>query len=62
MFENFLFSLYILEIRCVKNEELGRKDDWNIETVIDWKRIVDMYYQANGKVDMEDVHVEEQSS
>ncbi|VDK70526.1 unnamed protein product, partial [Litomosoides sigmodontis] len=50
------------EIRCGQNEELGRNDDWNIETVIDWKRIVDMYYQINGKVDTEDVRAEEQPS
>ncbi|KJH52965.1 ankyrin repeat protein [Dictyocaulus viviparus] len=29
--------------------ELGASSDWNIETVIDWKRIVSMYYQMNGK-------------
>ena len=31
--------------------ELGRSADWNIETVIDWRKIVSMYYQANGKLD-----------
>ncbi|PIC53240.1 hypothetical protein B9Z55_003026 [Caenorhabditis nigoni] len=31
--------------------ELGRSADWNIETVIDWRKIVSMYYQANGKMD-----------
>uniref|UniRef100_A0A0M3IKZ0 Ion_trans domain-containing protein n=1 Tax=Ascaris lumbricoides TaxID=6252 RepID=A0A0M3IKZ0_ASCLU len=40
------------------NEELGKSSNWNIETVIDWKRIVEMYYQMNGEVDTEDVHVE----
>ncbi|CAB3407274.1 unnamed protein product [Caenorhabditis bovis] len=30
--------------------ELGRSSDWNIETVIDWRKIVDMYYLANGKL------------
>lgn len=51
-----IFSIFP-EVRGQK-EELGRSDDWNIETVIDWKRIVDMYYQMNGEVDTEDVHVE----
>ncbi|EJW70268.1 hypothetical protein WUBG_18826 [Wuchereria bancrofti] len=46
------------EVRRGQNEELGKSDDWNIETIIDWKRIVDMYYQINGKVDAEDIHVE----
>ncbi|CAG9537301.1 unnamed protein product [Cercopithifilaria johnstoni] len=46
------------EIRCGQNEELGKGDNWNIETIIDWKRIVNMYYQINGKVDPEDVQVE----
>ncbi|KHJ99065.1 hypothetical protein OESDEN_00942 [Oesophagostomum dentatum] len=34
--------------------ELGASSDWNIETVIDWKRIVSMYYQMNGKRDDSD--------
>ncbi|KIH64701.1 hypothetical protein ANCDUO_04987 [Ancylostoma duodenale] len=34
--------------------ELGASADWNIETVIDWKRIVSMYYQMNGKKDEPD--------
>lgn len=34
--------------------ELGASVDWNIETVIDWKRIVSMYYQMNGKKDEPD--------
>ncbi|EYC30061.1 hypothetical protein Y032_0005g2425 [Ancylostoma ceylanicum] len=34
--------------------ELGASTDWNIETVIDWKRIVSMYYQMNGKKDEPD--------
>lgn len=29
--------------------ELGKSSDWNIETVIDWKRIVALYYQMTGK-------------
>ncbi|KAK6060902.1 hypothetical protein COOONC_01435 [Cooperia oncophora] len=36
--------------------ELGASSDWSIETVIDWKRIVSMYYQMNGKTnDTEEV-------
>ncbi|CAC14420.3 Ion transport domain-containing protein [Caenorhabditis elegans] len=31
-------------------QELGNSADWNIETVIDWRKIVSMYYQANGKL------------
>ncbi|CAD6184374.1 unnamed protein product [Caenorhabditis auriculariae] len=31
--------------------ELGHSADWNIETVIDWRKIVSMYYQMNGKKD-----------
>lgn len=46
------------EVRGGQNEEMGKSDDWNIETVIDWKRIVEMYYQINGEVNTEDVHVE----
>ncbi|VBB32268.1 unnamed protein product [Acanthocheilonema viteae] len=46
------------EIRRGQNEELGKSGDWNIETIIDWKRVVDMYYQINGKVDAEDIQVE----
>ncbi|CAJ0592923.1 unnamed protein product [Cylicocyclus nassatus] len=34
--------------------ELGQITDWNIENVIDWKRIVSMYYQMNGKKDETD--------
>ncbi|GMR55553.1 hypothetical protein PMAYCL1PPCAC_25748, partial [Pristionchus mayeri] len=29
--------------------EMGASSTWNIETAIDWKRIVEMYYQMNGK-------------
>ncbi|VDM58892.1 unnamed protein product [Angiostrongylus costaricensis] len=29
--------------------ELGASSDWSIETVIDWKRIVSMYYQMSGR-------------
>uniref|UniRef100_A0A1I7V877 ANK_REP_REGION domain-containing protein n=4 Tax=Loa loa TaxID=7209 RepID=A0A1I7V877_LOALO len=46
------------EVRRGQNEELGKSDDWNIETIIDWKRVVDMYYQTNGQVDAEDIQVE----
>lgn len=46
----------ILEIR--DNEEIGKSGNWNIETVIDWKRIVGMYYQMNGTVDTDDVNIE----
>ncbi|KAK5981003.1 putative Ion channel nompc, partial [Trichostrongylus colubriformis] len=42
-----------------ENAELGASTDWSIETVIDWKRIVSMYYQMNGKVN-ETEEVEEQ--
>ncbi|CAI5438376.1 unnamed protein product [Caenorhabditis angaria] len=43
--------------------ELGRSADWNIETVIDWRKIVSMYYKANGKdgdgiKDSEDQHAQ----
>ncbi|VDN37932.1 unnamed protein product [Gongylonema pulchrum] len=41
-----------------QGEELGKSDDWNIETVIDWKRIVAMYYQMNGEVQTDDIHLE----
>uniref|UniRef100_A0A158PNG3 ANK_REP_REGION domain-containing protein n=1 Tax=Anisakis simplex TaxID=6269 RepID=A0A158PNG3_ANISI len=40
------------------NAELGKSADLNIETVIDWKRIVEMYYQANGMVDKANVNLE----
>ncbi|XGW21641.1 hypothetical protein V3C99_004540 [Haemonchus contortus] len=40
--------------------ELGASSDWSIETVIDWKRIVSMYYQMNGKTN-ETEEVEEQT-
>ncbi|CAJ0580832.1 unnamed protein product, partial [Mesorhabditis spiculigera] len=30
-------------------EELGASSSWNIETVIDWRRIVGLYYHANAK-------------
>lgn len=33
--------------------ELGASQDWSIENVIDWKRIVSMYYQINGIRDEE---------
>ena len=33
--------------------ELGASQDWSIESVIDWKRIVAMYYQINGIRDEE---------
>ncbi|KHN74170.1 Ankyrin-2 [Toxocara canis] len=46
------------ENEICENEELGKSANWSIETVIDWKRIVEMYYQANGAVNTEDVHVE----
>ncbi|VDO66757.1 unnamed protein product, partial [Onchocerca flexuosa] len=46
------------EVRHGQNEELGKSDSWNIETIIDWKRVVEMYYQMNGNVDTEDVNVE----
>ncbi|PIO68080.1 ankyrin repeat protein [Teladorsagia circumcincta] len=39
--------------------ELGASSDWSIETVIDWKRIVSMYYQMNGKAN-ETEELEEQ--
>lgn len=38
--------------------ELGTSADWSIESVIDWKRIVSMYYQINGIRD-EEAAVEE---
>uniref|UniRef100_W6NCU1 Ankyrin domain containing protein n=1 Tax=Haemonchus contortus TaxID=6289 RepID=W6NCU1_HAECO len=40
--------------------ELGASSDWSIESVIDWKRIVSMYYQMNGKTN-ETEEVEEQT-
>lgn len=55
-FFSFFFFFFFEGIR--NNEELGKSSNWNIETVIDWKRIVEMYYQMNGEVDTEDVHVE----
>ncbi|CAJ0941647.1 unnamed protein product, partial [Mesorhabditis belari] len=30
-------------------EELGASSSWNIETVIDWRKIVGLYYEANNK-------------
>uniref|UniRef100_A0A8R1HXB3 ANK_REP_REGION domain-containing protein n=1 Tax=Caenorhabditis japonica TaxID=281687 RepID=A0A8R1HXB3_CAEJA len=55
-FAPFLISQGVLWFICRKmageRAELGRSADWNIETVIDWRKIVSMYYQANGKADV----------
>ncbi|VDM95657.1 unnamed protein product, partial [Thelazia callipaeda] len=47
-----------LAVRRGQDEELGKSDDWSIEKVIDWKRIVDMYYQMNGEVEKEEINLE----
>ncbi|WKX91296.1 hypothetical protein Q1695_009829 [Nippostrongylus brasiliensis] len=39
--------------------ELGASSDWSIERVIDWKRIVSMYYQMNGKRDDDTEEIDE---
>lgn len=44
-------KIYTISNMREEGAELGASSDWNIETVIDWKRIVSMYYQMNGKKD-----------
>lgn len=31
------------------NAELGHSSEWKIETVIDWRRVVEIFYQLNGR-------------
>uniref|UniRef100_A0A914DHS1 Uncharacterized protein n=1 Tax=Acrobeloides nanus TaxID=290746 RepID=A0A914DHS1_9BILA len=40
------------------SEETGRSANMSIESVIDWKRIVGMYYQLNGKTQNDDEEAE----